>query len=457
MSTMANPTAGTAAPASSTSPARPAHAGARKTGAESSPDLFANLLSLVGDTRSAPAPESSLLQADQEPASDAPAGLDPAAGNPLTDLLGWSARSGLAGAPGRATDGAAVQEADALRQPGPGTGLATAAAAQGGGSRGIDVDRLGMKPAEPGDNLEAFVLPDTTATAAETASAAATVSAPPSRHGGPAAQAAGSGLQRVQGASTVWRRASPAGTAAAPGLDSSAPESTRALQHAFSAQLRSTVALDERYGHSRAGETASSPASLAPGNAGPAAGLAGGLSGGLSGTHPSSTEATGPSGLIGSAESAAAPETGREGAASEATLAPDASAEPQAETVSHWSTQNLRHASLRVGQPGEDAIDIQLSLSGQEVRVDFRTDSAEARASLQHSANASLGDLLQGSGIQLGGVSVGSQGQPSQRDASVAAAEQASQRAARPPATPEAALAPLRPLSDGSRPLDVFA
>lgn len=127
--------------------------------------------------------------------------------------------------------------------------------------------------------------------------------------------------------------------------------------------------------------------------------------------------------------------------------------------MSHWGTQHMRHASLRVGGEGADAIDIQLAVKGQEVQVAFQTDNAEARATLRESAGESLADLLQRSGIQLGGVSVGSQGQaqgdgsyqPRQAGLSTEALGRASQ-AAEPAAKPA-----MAPRTDGSRPLDVFA
>ena len=130
-------------------------------------------------------------------------------------------------------------------------------------------------------------------------------------------------------------------------------------------------------------------------------------------------------------------------------------------TVTHWGTQHLRHASLRVGgEAGEQAIDIQLSMQGQEVQVEFKTDSAEARASLRENAGDSLAELLGKSGIQLGGVSVGSQGQPGSRGddgavrqggvRGVASANQTASSAAQRPAS-------TAPRADGSQPLDVFA
>ena len=138
--------------------------------------------------------------------------------------------------------------------------------------------------------------------------------------------------------------------------------------------------------------------------------------------------------------------------------------EEDAAGLGAWNPQNLRQASLRVGEGSEEAIDIRLSLAGEELNVDFRSDNAETRASLQQSAGAQLSDLLQRSGIQLGGVSVGAQqqgqGQPGQPGEP---GSQAGTRGARAPAASDAgaaasvqAPAQPRPRSDGSQPLDMF-
>ena len=130
-------------------------------------------------------------------------------------------------------------------------------------------------------------------------------------------------------------------------------------------------------------------------------------------------------------------------------------------TVTHWGTQHLRHASLRVGgEAGEQAIDIQLSMKGQEVQVEFKTDSAEARASLREHAGESLADLLNKSGIQLGGVSVGAQGQPGSRGDGAPTTQNGMRGVASGPqataAVPSRAVQ-AAPRADGSQPLDVFA
>jgi hypothetical protein len=132
------------------------------------------------------------------------------------------------------------------------------------------------------------------------------------------------------------------------------------------------------------------------------------------------------------------------------------------ETPGHLGAHTLRHASLRVGDGSAEAIDVQLSITGQEVQVDFRSDSAETRHGLQQSAAPALGELLERSGMQLGSVSVGGQGLASgggQGAGAGAGGERRSpQRDARATGSAEP-LAPAvaRPRADGSRPLDVFA
>ena len=159
--------------------------------------------------------------------------------------------------------------------------------------------------------------------------------------------------------------------------------------------------------------------------------------------------------------------------ATEAAPAPDllpqgeAALDPEPAQISHWSTQQLRHAHLRLGEGALDSVDIRLSMQGQELSVDFRTDNADIRQSLAQQANQSLAVLLERSGIELADVSVGAQqpqrqstgqhGEP-QRDRTVdqvgrsRAAARAEANASMPPhALPAQALR-----ADGSRPLDLF-
>lgn len=130
--------------------------------------------------------------------------------------------------------------------------------------------------------------------------------------------------------------------------------------------------------------------------------------------------------------------------------------------IGHWGTGALRHASLRVGEDAATAIDIQLKVQGQQVDVNFATDNPETRDALREQATAALSELLQQSGLGLGGVSVGTQGQPrhSSGDASGGSGQGPSTvqlgQARRAGQGAEAA-APARPRTDDNRPLDVFA
>ena len=82
---------------------------------------------------------------------------------------------------------------------------------------------------------------------------------------------------------------------------------------------------------------------------------------------------------------------------------------PQEQELRGWTAASLRQASVRVGQGSEQAIDIDISLQGKEVSIDFRTDNAEARGTLQSQAGQALSQMLERSGMQLGGLSVGGQ------------------------------------------------
>ena len=144
------------------------------------------------------------------------------------------------------------------------------------------------------------------------------------------------------------------------------------------------------------------------------------------------------------------------------------SAEEELDGTAFLSPNQLRHASVRVGEGTDEAIDIRLSLEGDAVNVDFRTDNAEVRAGLQHHAGASLSDLMQRGGIQLGGVSVGAQsqqqrGQSGQADSAPSRVGASSGRSI--PGTrgdettgPETRpRAPAARRSDGGPGLDIFA
>lgn len=426
--------ASTATQRAQSHPARP---GAAKEGGG---DLFSSLLALLSATRDAPA----LAADDSEALSELPGqGLpqaSDAANNPLAALLGWpgAAPQTLAALPGSG----AAPTAQAL------TGLAgnataQAASAANGSATGLPLQGMTLlaTPAAPDA--------DTLAAIAE-----ATAS-PPALTGDAAQPPAGSGIASgTAGArASVWRStvgtAQAAASATAQALQTGPQahgDKVQSAHQALVAQTRSTVALDERFGQAQASESPLAPAG----------GVA--AAGSSAGTHAQGGGAGSPGAM---------PDTSTPDTAAERTELPgtdtayaDSARETDDTAAAHWGTPTLRHASLRVGEAGEDAIDIQLAMAGQELRVDFRTDSAEARASLTQDASGSLGELLQRSGIQLGSVSVGAQSQ--QQGEPGRAHEQPASPSlgrGRPATDNDAAGTPapvVRPRSDGSRPLDLF-
>ena len=99
---------------------------------------------------------------------------------------------------------------------------------------------------------------------------------------------------------------------------------------------------------------------------------------------------------------------------SSATGIPDAVTAPSetvaqasiAETVSHWVTHGVQSAELTVDGMGDAAVEVSISLNGDQAQVAFRTDQADVRQALE-TASAQLKDLLLAQGLQLSGFSVG--------------------------------------------------
>ncbi|WP_300653626.1 flagellar hook-length control protein FliK [Hydrogenophaga sp.] len=397
-------------------------------------DLFAALLGLLSATQALPA-AATATTTGTEPADDAkgdhstPDGSD----NPLTALMGWGLPSAADAALGKSS---AKGGDDNVGLPGAAWSAERAArstASAGSADGGFDIS--GMTPVEP-TPLE------------------------PAPKGPMAlpAHAARLGLQPLPTArptdtltngapATAWRHASLAST-----------ETVAIQQAANLPSVRSTVALNERFG-------------VAPGVPLATTELREATTDTFSVSSPTASSRSADGTAAPAGASAGDGATGSDGQGSDASAFdhtdgqagnPFADAQAAEEpTVTHWGTQHLRHASLRVdGESGEQAIDIQLSMQGQEVQVAFKTDSAEARASLRENAGESLADLLGKSGIQLGGVSVGSQGQPGSRGDDGGARQNGVRGVA---SVARESLAPSNrpvqpaPRADGSQPLDVFA
>lgn len=401
-------------------------------------DLFANLLALIG----------------QAPALDDVA-IDGA--TPLTQDT--TAQDGQGGTDKR---GALVFAAGPLPLAG--------ANLTGANVSGPLTNALTGRPVAPGQGLEGFTAVDTP----ESLPTAALDTATAGKRTGPAPAFA---WRNAPGAATAAQAtATQFGNAPTPmswqRVQGLAPDASSAMPGGLSAP-RATVALDERFApqlqRSTDGVTSPSLGALAA----------------LDGDNADAPSALSPSGTSlrqgGDALGTSAPGTVVAGAgeagglggsgdnASQGQASPD---QPDAQNpatqadepteIGHWGTGALRHASLRVGEDAATAIDIQLKVQGQQVDVNFATDNAETRDALREQASAVLGELLEQSGLGLGGVSVGTHGQSREqrREASDGAGQGPSTvqlGQARRAGQEADGQAPARPRTDGNRPLDVFA
>jgi hypothetical protein len=80
-----------------------------------------------------------------------------------------------------------------------------------------------------------------------------------------------------------------------------------------------------------------------------------------------------------------------------------------AETVSYWVTHGVQSAELTLEGLGDEAVEVSISLLGDQALVDFRTDQPDIRRALE-AANAQLRELLSNQGLQLAGMTIGSSG-----------------------------------------------
>jgi flagellar hook-length control protein FliK len=385
-------------------------------------DVFANLLGLLSATNEAP----TALGASAADAIDISSGQDTTdalgnllpdgSANPLADLIGW------AGAPASAaagpSTGPALSTANAASDAMVGKGIVSDAAATPSGSdadNGISLQGMAVL-AQP-TAADASVLAGLKSGALPTAPASPPAS-PDSVNVSfeASAQAQANHPASAQRANTIaasrpanWRSTAALGSSSAvANAPASSPTSTTSIQIAQSAvglrgreisaaspSRSSGVALDDRF--SSAVSTETSAPGTALGSAQPHSSQ--------DNPHPSGN---GEAGFGGTSTSEAYDLDAPDQAFSlEAELSPEEELDPNA----FLSPDQLRYANVRVGGGTEEAIDIRLSLEGDAVNVNFRTDNAEVRAGLQHNAGGPLSDLMQRSGLQLGGVSVGAQSQ----------------------------------------------
>ncbi|MBL0917130.1 MAG: flagellar hook-length control protein FliK [Hydrogenophaga sp.] len=410
----------TPTPATTHAPSHAAQAGARPAanvhGQRQAPvDLFATLLALAADATPLDAAATDPLAGDA-PATDAKDPKDAGSEHPLAGLMLWQPPA----IDKTATDAAA---AGAEAKPLPADNALAARDTQ-------------AKPAtEPGPEAQ----PTAPANAARPQGPSWQVSAMRAAQNAPA-QATGNGQANSNASDAPamrWSRGAPEANAATPAWS-----------------VRSTVTMDPRF-------PAASPQGLALGN--PAARdidaplpLGEGARLGAPGSGPAAVAGPGgaPQGdLMGGGDGGDTPSPS---ARDEHTASTDpqlpTGEESEAVEVQHWGgAHGLRHASLRVGEEAGQAIDIQLALRGDEVRLDIRTDDSAAREALREQVQSALGERLQQGGLQLGDVSVGAQQQERQREGQATA----QRRDAQPADTAAEAPAPAR---QGGSPggLDLF-
>jgi flagellar hook-length control protein FliK len=111
-------------------------------------------------------------------------------------------------------------------------------------------------------------------------------------------------------------------------------------------------------------------------------------------------------------------DAGRKDAAAPASETVSVSSDWQvAQTVNYWVTQGVQNAELKLDGFGGQAVEVSISLKGDQAQVGFRTDQPEIRQMLE-GAVAQLKDLLSNQGLVLSGVSVGNSAQqgPAQQE-----------------------------------------
>ena len=416
-------------------PAAPANRTHNGGAGEERSDAFSALLSLAADTSAAPSADAgdesspdeanvAAKPADDEDRDATPEGDD----NPVAQLLGWA-------------DPRPDPRASAATPP------ASTAAAVASDAAGQDkptgVDISGMETLATPEAIDPAALPPG-ALAARNALAKATDARVTSTR---------RDARAVAASEPAALRASTSAAPPQPGTGRAAPLGAAAntVRGRGAAWAASTVSMDQ------------SAARAADSVAGNAVSLTARLSELLTG-RAQADGAAAATPLLGTTQDAS---SAASDAPSPADLlpGPDAAADAEPAQLSHWSSQQLRHAHLRLGNGGLDSLDIRLSMQGQDLSVDFRSDNADIRQSLAQQANQSLASLLERSGIALADVSVGAQ---QRQPGDPGAGDNPGQRPGSPQngrgamGSAEAAELAVRPLAqpalraDGSRPLDLF-
>jgi flagellar hook-length control protein FliK len=83
-----------------------------------------------------------------------------------------------------------------------------------------------------------------------------------------------------------------------------------------------------------------------------------------------------------------------------------------AETVTYWAAQGIQNAELKLDAWGGQALEVSISMNGNQAEVEFRTDQSEIRQIIE-GAMPQLKDMLAEEGLILSGVAVGASGNQS--------------------------------------------
>ena len=456
------------------------HGAATRANQRSPADLFANLLGLLSASSDEPAlPGSSPLSSDaagSEADTDALLLDDPQAAllaqtepaNPLADLIGWPGAAGLStGSDVASTQG---KKDNAKGTPIEGMTLVDQPVE-------ADADLANRLKAPSAASAPAAAAADLAAPDKDAVSVTYGDSPAPTEGGADTGKADRNNPATMAARPANWRSTTTLAPGSAASLSTPSGTSTphnhtatlqaNAVQQAQNAAVQRGPMADpmqaasrpistggERFSDASTAQTAAAELIAA----GPSGHSTKGDAGGSGGERDAAV-------LTGTtAASAADPEATEEAFSLDAALASEEELDGQA----FLSPNQLRHANVRVGQGTDEAIDIRLSLEGDAVNVDFRTDNAEVRAGLQSNAGETLSDLMQRGGVQLGGVSVGAQsqqpggqpGSPNGAPSRVGASNGRGAASVNAPHTPGDELRPRNPVarrSDGGPALDLFA
>jgi flagellar hook-length control protein FliK len=80
-----------------------------------------------------------------------------------------------------------------------------------------------------------------------------------------------------------------------------------------------------------------------------------------------------------------------------------------AEQVKYWISNDVQNAEMTLDGIGANAVEVSITMQGNEAHVAFRTDEPQAREALEN-ASLHLKEMLRGEGLILSGVSVGTAG-----------------------------------------------